>query len=347
MSVDVDTLLNNAYQEYLKKAGLSDAHSHPHLQSFFSAGVQEGYRLRVPQLEQLLSRIRQLEELCYVPGLFRCAKCQFQLNKIAMHVRSGAMTADNTPDNCPNCGSPLWRVTERDAGNDMCDRASQLQFRLNDALNELNQLKDVRQMACDAFAHALVSLLPQTYEEVVRERDQLKGVWEAASDLLMAHKNEGFAAENGGVEALRAGLQVRIDAYERGVTIVEVEQHATLIANPVIIQLENEVNDATRITYEKLDAMIAHEYYFTAADAVANQEGRGETAVTIHPSLSLLTFCVLVMKSGATITGESACADPENFDAAKGRAAARGRAITKAFELEGYKLATERKSEGA
>jgi hypothetical protein len=57
-----------------------------------------------------------------------------------------------------------------------------------------------------------------------------------------------------------------------------------------------------------------------------------------HESLGLLTFCVLVLRNGFTVTGESACASPENFDAELGRKIARQNAITKVWPLMGYAL---------
>ena len=55
-------------------------------------------------------------------------------------------------------------------------------------------------------------------------------------------------------------------------------------------------------------------------------------------SLGLLTFCVLVLRNGFTVTGESACASPENFDAELGRKIARQNAINKVWPLMGYEL---------
>lgn len=58
----------------------------------------------------------------------------------------------------------------------------------------------------------------------------------------------------------------------------------------------------------------------------------------VLPSLGLLTFCVLVLKNGFTVTGESACASPENFDAEIGRKIARQNAVAKIWPLMGYAL---------
>jgi len=57
-----------------------------------------------------------------------------------------------------------------------------------------------------------------------------------------------------------------------------------------------------------------------------------------NPALGLLTFCVLVLRNGFTVTGESACASPENFDAEIGRKIARENAVNKLWPLMGYAL---------
>ncbi len=45
-------------------------------------------------------------------------------------------------------------------------------------------------------------------------QEQLEQVLEAASDYLMALRNEGFAKEYGGVDALLECLKEAVDAYE-------------------------------------------------------------------------------------------------------------------------------------
>ena len=51
-----------------------------------------------------------------------------------------------------------------------------------------------------------------------------------------------------------------------------------------------------------------------------------------------LTICVLTLKNGFTVTGESASASKENFDEDIGRKIARGNAVDKIWVLEGYLL---------
>ncbi|UZE51925.1 Gp49 family protein [Rhodopseudomonas sp. P2A-2r] len=51
-----------------------------------------------------------------------------------------------------------------------------------------------------------------------------------------------------------------------------------------------------------------------------------------------LTICVLTLRNGFHVTGESASASPENFDAAIGRRIAFDNARAKIWQLEGYVL---------
>lgn len=92
---------------------------------------------------------------------------------------------------------------------------------------------------------------------------------------------------------------------------------------------------APRITPADIAANIAREVYFTAANGAA---AAGETIYSDDDSLRLLTFCVLVLKNGFTVTGESACASPENFDPEIGRRIARDNAMQKVWPLMGYEL---------
>ena len=92
---------------------------------------------------------------------------------------------------------------------------------------------------------------------------------------------------------------------------------------------------APRVTPASIEACIASEWYFTAGDAALRHvmpEDRPAHA------LDLLTFCVLVLRNGFTVTGESACASPENFDAEIGRKIARQNAVQKLWPLMGYAL---------
>ena len=99
---------------------------------------------------------------------------------------------------------------------------------------------------------------------------------------------------------------------------------------------------APRITPADIEANIAEEFYFTAGDGIHGRTARdfcGRDRHGTYPaSLDLLTICVLVLRNRFTVTGESACASPENFDAEVGRKIARANALDKIWPLMGYEL---------
>lgn len=116
--------------------------------------------------------------------------------------------------------------------------------------------------------------------------------------------------------------------------------------DPIQLEIEAKGLHAPRVTPADIEAEIASEHFFTARDGRrgaiqdGTYEGRerpgfGETDLA---ALDLLTFCVLVLKNGFTVTGESACASPENFDAEIGRKIARQNAVNKIWPLLGFSL---------
>lgn len=108
---------------------------------------------------------------------------------------------------------------------------------------------------------------------------------------------------------------------------------------------------APRITPADIDAQIASEHYFTALDGQLGAYKHNNDVRQEHyaddwevprsiEALGCLTFCVLVLRNGFTVTGESACASPENFDPEIGRQIAKRNARDKIWALEGYQLRT-------
>lgn len=99
---------------------------------------------------------------------------------------------------------------------------------------------------------------------------------------------------------------------------------------------------APRVTPADIEANIASEHYFTAAEGVY---GAAETAdaaermsATMPGPLQLLTFCVLLLRNGFTVVGTSACASPENFNEELGKRIARENAVHEMWPLMGYAL---------
>ena len=107
-------------------------------------------------------------------------------------------------------------------------------------------------------------------------------------------------------------------------------------------QIEQEIQEkglnAPRLTPDHIDSVIQSVHYFTAADGASNADNNYDPLVGAPSQLYLLTFCVIVLKNGFTVTGESACASPENFDAEIGKKIAYDNAREKIWLLEGYLL---------
>jgi hypothetical protein len=76
---------------------------------------------------------------------------------------------------------------------------------------------------------------------------------------------------------------------------------------------------AARITPADIEATIVGEAYY------------------IFPNTTL-TVCCLTLENGFNVTGESACASPENFNEDVGKRIARENAAEKIWALEGYLL---------
>lgn len=124
--------------------------------------------------------------------------------------------------------------------------------------------------------------------------------------------------------------------------------------NPIQQEIEAKSLHAPRVTPADIEAEIASEHYFTAGEGVIGAFAAGEfdsrgsdvvilrrdiaSTEVIKPSLNLLTFCVMVLRNGFTVTGESACASPANFDEEIGRKIARQNAVNKIWPLLGFSL---------
>jgi len=117
---------------------------------------------------------------------------------------------------------------------------------------------------------------------------------------------------------------------------------------------------APRVTMADIEAGIASEHYFTGQHGVDGafiklelhqRHADTDTAKEKAPpppyeSLSLLTFCILVLRNGFMVTGESACASPANFNAEMGRKIARENAVSKVWPLLGYELKSKLAASG-
>lgn len=105
-------------------------------------------------------------------------------------------------------------------------------------------------------------------------------------------------------------------------------------------QIEQEIQsknlNAPRLTPDHIDSKIKAVEYILPRDVCKRDNG---VEVFDAPlPLQTLTFCILTLENGFTVTGESACASPENFDADIGKKIAYDNAREKIWLLEGYLL---------
>lgn len=88
------------------------------------------------------------------------------------------------------------------------------------------------------------------------------------------------------------------------------------------LEIEKELQakglNAPRLTPDLIESKIAKEEYHLLTD--------------------VLTVCVLTLENGFTVTGESACASPANYNKEIGDRIARDNAKEKIWVLEGYLL---------
>jgi len=76
--------------------------------------------------------------------------------------------------------------------------------------------------------------------------------------------------------------------------------------------------NAPRLTQDLIQSKIVKEQFFKLTD--------------------VLTVCVLTLENGFTVTGESACASPANYNQEIGEKIAKENATEKIWMLEGYLL---------
>jgi len=100
---------------------------------------------------------------------------------------------------------------------------------------------------------------------------------------------------------------------------------------------------APRVTPADIEAAIASEDYFTAAQGLLGVQWDAvprKTIIDTAPAaLRMVTLCVLVLRNGTKIVGvNTGPVSPENFDADIGRKYAREHAIEQVWPLLGYEL---------
>ncbi|MFS7186030.1 hypothetical protein AB6848_11215 [Serratia proteamaculans] len=126
--------------------------------------------------EGAIKRISELESSVLVPGALRCAKCQFQLTKTIICMKSGTTSAgNNKTEPCPNGCGPLWPVTWKQWAKEMDEQAGRY----------FDELK-----AAEAKLATPVQL-----PEGLAQKIKVTGYYEALNEMMDCVRAAGFTVE--------------------------------------------------------------------------------------------------------------------------------------------------------
>ena len=125
----------------------------------------------------------------------------------------------------------------------------------------------------------------------------------------------------------------KTDRIPNGAVVILVQDE---LEHHIEQEIQSKNLNAPRITPEHIDSKIKAVEYILPRDVCKRDNG---VEVFDAPlPLQTLTFCILTLENGFTVTGESACASPENFDKLIGQKIAYQNAREKIWMLEGYLL---------
>lgn len=105
---------------------------------------------RAVENRRLSAELADAKSKLYVPGRWRCPKCNFGLSQFKLRAFDGAIGVSDTPgEKCPNCDTPLWRVTEREAGDELADRCREYLQRATEAEAQLAAERGALMLLCE------------------------------------------------------------------------------------------------------------------------------------------------------------------------------------------------------
>ncbi|MEM8971343.1 MAG: Gp49 family protein [Pseudomonadota bacterium] len=194
------------------------------------------------------------------------------------------------------------------------------------------------------FGQALQAL--KAGKRVAREGWNGKGMWLSLSaeagtkrsviaESFWSFNNSHYAQSLGGKasvlpsitmktadgDILMGWLASQTDMLAEDWTILPNWDHVSPVAEDGEVLRDKELfgaqEEAPKVTLEHIEDLITHERY---------------------EKYGTMTICLLTLRNGFLVSGESACASPENFDVAIGQRIARENAVRNIWPLEGYLL---------
>lgn len=101
--------------------------------------IREQYDILKEQIQQLKA---ERDGLKYVPGLFRCPKCNFVNVVTNLNAKDGSFSANNEPRQCANGCGPMWRITYKEELKTLSDIADDLSDKNRDLEAQLAEARD-------------------------------------------------------------------------------------------------------------------------------------------------------------------------------------------------------------
>lgn len=126
-------------------------------------------------------RIEQLDQIVYIPGVFRCAKCELRLVSSTLNAGDGSVRANKEPQQCPNNCGPMWRITEREAGNKLADDLDTACDKLIAAEARVRVLEGALEQVLAAHGDHQIALATLKHEATNRASDPISRAQSAAA----------------------------------------------------------------------------------------------------------------------------------------------------------------------
>ena len=170
--------------------------------------------------EALTAEKDELAKQVYVPGLWKCAKCKCTVVSTLIDANSGRFAANHEPQQCPNDCGPMWRVTEREGGNNVADALDRMLERAEAAESTIaRHVAALQEIGKGVEAdQATIARLTEQLEDAESDADNDRAAWAAAREGIRQVR---------ALFAKHAGIEERMDWRD---WIVATEAHLSTIA---------------------------------------------------------------------------------------------------------------------
>ena len=94
----------------------------------------------------------------------------------------------------------------------------------------------------------------------------------------------------------------KTDRIPNGAVVILVQEEPKTVEQQIEQEIQSKNLNAPRLTPDHIDSIIVDQYYFIAANAQWGADPSTTSLIGMHKRLETLTFCVLILKNGFTIS---------------------------------------------